>query len=540
MADQNELWSRTKRFVGAAGEGAHDAGKSLVEDVTGLARGVGQLATDQSAREEAWRATERVAETARRYAEAAWEDPAKPFLDARDAALNAYDEFEKARLHAEAEGRSIEFWSKIAGGAGVEIITSAVGGVVVKGVSKGARRVRVLTGAADEIANTSRDVDAAATARAVFEKPALEAPDAKPNCVTECVAKQPGLAGKRWDDPAMTAEEFIRDYRARHPNTSLSDGKLRQIFDSGQRLNPETGRLKIPRYQVKEGFERTEPLPAPGTPAHEQWQRWERGNPNTVPCFPAGTPVKTPGGDVSIDTLVPGMQVYAFDPMHGTVVSTVTSVHRHQAIEMVLIETPFARMYATPNHPYWVEQEAAWVAAGNLRPGMQLRLLEGSRALVRSVERYAAHEATFNITVLGQHTYYVSEAGFLVHNSEPPKSAYADGMAYDTSIYRVTNNITGDVYVGQTRGELRSRLMKHVRDPKSALFLVKPEDRENWQSIYRIEQQAKGRWTEYEAAVWEQHVMDVERANKAVLLNRQEGIDSTKAEKFRNLHNPCR
>jgi hypothetical protein len=540
MADPSDLWSKTKRFAAAAGEGAYDASKSMVEDVTGLVKGAGQLATDPSAREEAWQATKQMAETATRYTEAAWKDPAKPFLDARDAALNAYNQFEEARLDAEAKGRSIEFWGEIAGGAGVEIITSAVGGVVAKGVSKGARRVRALTKSADGAADTSRNIDAAATARAVLEEPALDAPDAKPNCVTECVTKQPGPSGKRWTDPTMTAEEFIRDYRARYPNTRLRDEKLRQAFDSGQRLDPESGRLKVARYRAKEGFERTEPLPAPGTPAYENWKKWEWGNPKTVPCFPAGTLVKAPGGDVSIDTLVPGMQVYAFDLMHGAVVSTVTSVHRHHAVEMVLIETPFAHMYATPNHPYWVEQEAAWIVAGQLRPGMQLRLLHGGCAPIRSVERYAAHEASFNITVMGQHTYYVSEAGFLVHNSEPPESAYASGIARDIIIYRVTNKETGEVYIGQTQQGLHSRLLQHVHDPKSALFIENPVDRENWETIYGFKRLDNGRWTDYEAAVWEQHYIDVERAAKSSLLNRQNGITSIKAGKFRDLHNPCR
>ncbi len=51
---------------------------------------------------------------------------------------------------------------------------------------------------------------------------------------------------KTWDDPTLTKDDFIRSYKERYPNTTLSDQDLADRYDSGMRLNPDTGRLKKP------------------------------------------------------------------------------------------------------------------------------------------------------------------------------------------------------------------------------------------------------------------------------------------------------
>jgi RHS repeat-associated protein len=148
-----------------------------------------------------------------------------------------------------------------------------------------------------------------------------------------------GPPSKAWNDPNLTPDEFIRDWRARYSGSRLSDADLRAHFDAGRRLNPDTGHLRVPHYEPPPGFQRTEPLPAPGTPAHEQWQNWERGNPNTIPCFPGQTVVKTPRGDVAIEALSEGDRVYAHDLALGLVTSVVTAVHRNWAAELVSLVT---------------------------------------------------------------------------------------------------------------------------------------------------------------------------------------------------------
>jgi rare lipoprotein A (peptidoglycan hydrolase) len=69
----------------------------------------------------------------------------------------------------------------------------------------------------------------------------------------------PAATAKAWNDPALTQDEFISQYKARYPNTSLSDAELADRYAAGQRLNPDTGRLKVPDTTAA-------PAAAPATP----------------------------------------------------------------------------------------------------------------------------------------------------------------------------------------------------------------------------------------------------------------------------------
>jgi hypothetical protein len=98
------------------------------------------------------------------------------------------------------------------------------------------------------------------------------------------------------------------------------------------------------------------------------------------------------------------------------------------------------------------------------------------------------------------------------------------------------------VYVGQSVQGVDTRLLQHVNDSKSALYV--PEDSPLRQApdfpknVYRSKKVAGDNWTSYEAAIWEQHYID-KNGGKDNLLNRQEAITPEKFEKYRKLHNPC-
>ena len=57
-----------------------------------------------------------------------------------------------------------------------------------------------------------------------------------------------------------------------------------------------------------------------------------------------------------------------------------------------------------------------FVAAGDLEPGMQLRLGDGSPAYVTGVEATGIIEPVYNFSVDGWKTYHVGELGVWVHN----------------------------------------------------------------------------------------------------------------------------
>ena len=75
-------------------------------------------------------------------------------------------------------------------------------------------------------------------------------------------------------------------------------------------------------------------------------------------------------------------------------------------------------MEVTPEHPVYVEGKG-WLWAENLSIGDRLRRADGGMAKVLAIERRELDEAqvVYNFTVKGPHTYFVLEAGVLVHNA---------------------------------------------------------------------------------------------------------------------------
>ena len=108
------FWSGVRDgFVGSA--------KGTWDGVKGLAKGGYDLATDPAARERAWEATKSAGNAVADYAEDSWNDPTKPFRDARDGANAAYNAADKFVRTADAED-----WGKLAGAGVFEVGTALV------------------------------------------------------------------------------------------------------------------------------------------------------------------------------------------------------------------------------------------------------------------------------------------------------------------------------------------------------------------------------------------------------------------------------
>ncbi len=73
---------------------------------------------------------------------------------------------------------------------------------------------------------------------------------------------------------------------------------------------------------------------------------------------------------------------------------------------------------ATAGHPFWVPETSEWVDAGELEPGQWLRTSAGTLVQVSAVEHERRQQTVHNLTVAGDHTYYVAAGpdDVLVHN----------------------------------------------------------------------------------------------------------------------------
>jgi hypothetical protein len=114
---------------------------------------------------------------------------------------------------------------------------------------------------------------------------------------------------------------------------------------------------------------------------------------------------------------------------------------------------------------------------------------------------------------------------------------------YDTEIYEVRDPKTGKViYVGKSVNGADGRLIQHVNDPSSALYVPKDSPLRKAPNfpanVYTSEPVRSGNWTKYETAVWEQHFID-QHGGTSSLRNRINAITPEKFELYGKLHNPC-
>ena len=139
-------------------------------------------------------------------------------------------------------------------------------------------------------------------------------------------------------------------------------------------------------------------------------------------CFVAGTPIAITAGTMPIEQVTVGMMVLARDEATGkTELKPVTQVFRYEGREIygvVLLDDKgkASRLEVTDDHPFKVPGQG-WVISRDLRPGMLLESLDRTGLKVIHIEDLGRTQPTFNFEVDESHTFFVGEAGVLVHNS---------------------------------------------------------------------------------------------------------------------------
>ena len=191
---------------------------------------------------------------------------------------------------------------------------------------------------------------------------------------------------------------------------ALAEGDTVYAFD-GQRLSPQTIR-KIARVpgRVRVFNLQTDPpntFFAAGVAVHNKG--------GGGGCFPAGTKIRTPGGERPIESLSEGMKVVAVAG-DGLPVATAVRLRTKRLGAPIEISTDSGRLLVTPDHPLAVPG-GTFRSAGEFSPGdIVLTLRDGgvAPATVLAVVRGFAEVPVFHLTVGEPHT-FVADA-FVVHN----------------------------------------------------------------------------------------------------------------------------
>ncbi len=132
-------------------------------------------------------------------------------------------------------------------------------------------------------------------------------------------------------------------------------------------------------------------------------------------CFPVGTLIQTPQGEVSIEKLRPGDPIWAVTEGGQTVESSVESIFTTYS-SLIVLKTDLGSLHTTIEHPLRLAQ-GGFLLAGKLSPGEQLLFWSGGELLpaqILSLEGNTHQEQVFNLQVSWPHTFVAS--GFVVHN----------------------------------------------------------------------------------------------------------------------------
>ncbi|WP_289356241.1 polymorphic toxin-type HINT domain-containing protein [Paenibacillus sp. S-12] len=170
-------------------------------------------------------------------------------------------------------------------------------------------------------------------------------------------------------------------------------------------------------------------------------------------CFTAGTKVQTDEGEKNIEDIEVGDRVLAKDennPDGELAYKEVTGLYRNQRDDIIKLHVGEQLIETTDNHPFWVEGKG-WVFADELQVGDKLQKADGSNLTIDNVESVKLDESVtvYNFTVADFHTYYVTNLGVWVHNT----NCFNLNVKPSVSNSKL-QNIVKDLYKGQNMPNL--------------------------------------------------------------------------------------
>jgi hypothetical protein len=135
-------------------------------------------------------------------------------------------------------------------------------------------------------------------------------------------------------------------------------------------------------------------------------------------CFVAGTPVHAGDGSrVPIERIDVESKLLSCDTEAEKIsMGTVTRLFKATSAEIVTIVFGEEKLRCTPRHRFF--SDSGWLAARHLSPGIKVRSLDGEMRPILAISIEPAETPVFNMRVDSQHTYFVGETGYLVHNEK--------------------------------------------------------------------------------------------------------------------------
>ncbi len=117
---------------------------------------------------------------------------------------------------------------------------------------------------------------------------------------------------------------------------------------------------------------------------------------------------------------------------------------------------------STVRHPFWSLTRSDWIAAEDLTIGEHVRCFSGDTVLQRVTIQHSP-TLVYNIEVSGEHRYWVSSLGILVHNASESAAGGSDGFVSIDQLQASARQLQARRYLGQHYGQAKSL---HAADPE--------------------------------------------------------------------------
>lgn len=139
-------------------------------------------------------------------------------------------------------------------------------------------------------------------------------------------------------------------------------------------------------------------------------------------CFVAGTQVLTETGYKNIEDIKIGEKVYSLNlDTNETELSAVTKTILSSTDTTYIMTIGGKELELTPKHELYIIDKG-FVRAFNVKVGDMMLDKNGNEVVISKIveKKYAERIPTYNLTVAGNHNYFVTEIQVLVHNAVSP------------------------------------------------------------------------------------------------------------------------
>jgi hypothetical protein len=216
---------------------------------------------------------------------------------------------------------------------------------------------------------------------------------------------------------AQRIESSLREVQRRNSTTQQVNSRVHDTLCSVTGLNLESSPQSLwDWWKDYNDYERVQEKPVVYQRQNQVYRSPDivLGAPRRE-CFPAGTPVWTETGPVSIEEIRRGDRVLSQDSGTGELgYRFVSQITTRSKAETLVLRVGDSELTVTNGHPFWVIGHG-WKMAKHLEIGDRLRRLQ-DEVMVED-KQVGPEVEVFNLIVPDTHSYFVGPGRLLVHDA---------------------------------------------------------------------------------------------------------------------------